>query len=92
MFNYHVIKESTFGSLLLLLSVSVIFGTSEVIKLFTNNGEEIFKTSTYNWVIRLCLIALYINMYDIQSTYREAVSINNLERFNIISYDIYCGN
>lgn len=41
--------------MLLLLSVSVIFGTSEVIKLFTNNGEEIFKTSTYSWIIRLCL-------------------------------------
>jgi len=54
-FCYHVIKKSIFGSMLLLLSVSVIFGTSEVIKLFTNNGEEILKTSTYSWIIRLCL-------------------------------------
>ncbi|EGI66733.1 Adenosine 3'-phospho 5'-phosphosulfate transporter 1, partial [Acromyrmex echinatior] len=43
------------GSLLLLFSVSVIFGTSEIIKLVMNNGEDILKISTYNWIIRLCL-------------------------------------
>lgn len=41
--------------MLLLLSVSIIFGTSEIIKSFTNNGQEILKTSTYSWIIRLCL-------------------------------------
>ncbi|EZA58893.1 hypothetical protein DMN91_011048 [Ooceraea biroi] len=41
--------------LLLLFSVSIIFGTSEVIKLFANNGEEILKTSSYSWIIRLSL-------------------------------------
>ncbi|XP_011255234.1 adenosine 3'-phospho 5'-phosphosulfate transporter 1 [Camponotus floridanus] len=41
--------------LLLLLSVSIIFGISEIIKSLTNNGEDISKTSTYSWVIRLCL-------------------------------------
>lgn len=56
MFFYHyIIKENTFGSLLLLFSVSVIFGTSEIIKLVMNNGEDILKISTYNWIIRLCL-------------------------------------
>ncbi|XP_014467175.1 PREDICTED: adenosine 3'-phospho 5'-phosphosulfate transporter 1-like [Dinoponera quadriceps] len=40
---------------LLLLSVSIIFGTSEIIKSLTNNGEEIPKTSVYNSIVRLCL-------------------------------------
>lgn len=41
--------------MLLLLSVSIIFGTSEIIKSLTNNGEEIPKTSVYNSIVRLCL-------------------------------------
>lgn len=40
---------------LLLLSVSIIYGTSEIIKSFTNNGEKILKTSVYNSIVRLCL-------------------------------------
>lgn len=39
---------------LLLLSVSIIFATSEIIESFTNNGE-ILKTSVYNTIVRLCL-------------------------------------
>lgn len=41
--------------MLLLLSVSIIFATSEIIESFTNNGEEILKTSVYNTIVRLCL-------------------------------------
>ncbi|XP_053984400.1 adenosine 3'-phospho 5'-phosphosulfate transporter 1-like [Hylaeus anthracinus] len=41
--------------LLLLLSVSLVFGVSEVIKSFVNTGEQFFKSSSYDWIIRLCL-------------------------------------
>lgn len=41
---------------LLLLSVSIIFGTSEIIKSFLNTEDhQIFKVSSYNWIVRLCL-------------------------------------
>ncbi|XP_076638475.1 adenosine 3'-phospho 5'-phosphosulfate transporter 1 [Colletes latitarsis] len=41
--------------LLLLLSVSLVFGVSEVIKSLVNNGETFLRSSSYNWIIRLCL-------------------------------------
>ncbi|XP_076762467.1 adenosine 3'-phospho 5'-phosphosulfate transporter 1 isoform X2 [Xylocopa sonorina] len=40
---------------LLLLSVSLIFGASEIIKSLVNTGENFLKTSSYNWIIKLCL-------------------------------------
>lgn len=40
---------------LLLLSVSLIFGASEIVKSLVNTGEKFLKTSSYSWTIRLCL-------------------------------------
>ncbi|XP_043792579.1 adenosine 3'-phospho 5'-phosphosulfate transporter 1-like [Apis laboriosa] len=41
--------------ILLLLSVSLIFGASEIIKSLMNNGENFVKISSYNWIIKLCI-------------------------------------
>lgn len=41
--------------ILLLLSVSLIFGASEIIKSLVNTGDNFLKTSSYNWIIKLCL-------------------------------------
>ncbi|CAK9822869.1 Adenosine 3'-phospho 5'-phosphosulfate transporter 1 [Anthophora retusa] len=41
--------------ILLLLSVSLIFGASEIIKSLVNTGESFLKSSSYSWIIRLCL-------------------------------------
>lgn len=35
--------------------MSLIFGASEIIKSFVNNGENFVKISSYNWIIKLCL-------------------------------------
>ncbi|XP_017883090.1 adenosine 3'-phospho 5'-phosphosulfate transporter 1 [Ceratina calcarata] len=41
--------------ILLLLSVTLIFGASEIIKSLVNTGENLLKTSSYSWIIKLCL-------------------------------------
>ncbi|XP_076666259.1 adenosine 3'-phospho 5'-phosphosulfate transporter 1 [Andrena cerasifolii] len=41
--------------ILLLLSVSLIFEASELIKSLLNSGETFLKTSSYNWIVQLCL-------------------------------------
>lgn len=41
--------------ILLLLSVSLIFGASEIIKSLVNTGENFLISTSYSWVIRLCL-------------------------------------
>ncbi|XP_076235301.1 adenosine 3'-phospho 5'-phosphosulfate transporter 1 [Calliopsis andreniformis] len=40
---------------LLLLSVSLVFGASEIIKSLVNTGDKFLKASSYNWAVRLCL-------------------------------------
>lgn len=35
--------------------MSLIFGASEIIKSLVNTGENFVKTSSYNWIIKLCL-------------------------------------
>lgn len=44
--------------LLLLFSVGVIYGTSEIFKSFVNNGYPILTTSSYSWIVLLCLNVL----------------------------------
>lgn len=39
---------------LLLFSVSIVFGTTEIIKYLTNSSEEFLQTTSYNWILRLC--------------------------------------
>nr|XP_012150004.1 PREDICTED: adenosine 3'-phospho 5'-phosphosulfate transporter 1-like isoform X2 [Megachile rotundata] len=41
--------------ILLLLSVSLIFGASEIIKSLVNTGDNFLKNTSYSWIIRLCL-------------------------------------
>ncbi|KZC06414.1 PREDICTED: adenosine 3'-phospho 5'-phosphosulfate transporter 1-like [Dufourea novaeangliae] len=41
--------------ILLLLSVSLIFGASEVIKSLVNTGQTFLDSPSYNWIIQLCL-------------------------------------
>ncbi|XP_076165232.1 adenosine 3'-phospho 5'-phosphosulfate transporter 1 isoform X2 [Ptiloglossa arizonensis] len=38
--------------------MSLVFGVSEVIKSLVNIGEKFLKSSSYNWIIRLCLNVL----------------------------------
>ncbi|XP_014604977.1 PREDICTED: adenosine 3'-phospho 5'-phosphosulfate transporter 1 [Polistes canadensis] len=39
---------------LLLFSVSIVFGTSEIIKYLANNSEELLQSTSYSWILRLC--------------------------------------
>ncbi|XP_076284476.1 adenosine 3'-phospho 5'-phosphosulfate transporter 1 isoform X2 [Lasioglossum baleicum] len=41
--------------ILLLLSVSLIFGASEIFQSLVNTGEKFLESSSYNWIVRLCL-------------------------------------
>ncbi|XP_076656570.1 adenosine 3'-phospho 5'-phosphosulfate transporter 1 [Halictus rubicundus] len=41
--------------ILLLLSVSLIFGASEIFQSLVNSGEKLLESSSYNWIVRLCL-------------------------------------
>ncbi|XP_035740299.1 adenosine 3'-phospho 5'-phosphosulfate transporter 1-like [Vespa mandarinia] len=40
--------------ILLLFSVSIVFGTTEIIKYLTNSTEELLQMNSYNWILRLC--------------------------------------
>ncbi|XP_033328240.1 adenosine 3'-phospho 5'-phosphosulfate transporter 1 [Megalopta genalis] len=40
--------------ILLLLSVSLIFGASEIFQSLLNTGEKLLESSSYNWIVRLC--------------------------------------
>lgn len=34
--------------------MSIVFGTTEIIKYLTNSSEELLQMNSYNWILRLC--------------------------------------